>query len=448
MAPAAMAPHGAAGQLPLAPAANMLHTLATSIRPLPVSTGSASPFFDGSSQTAPPKCHSRPTHDGVSWKHRVSQVWDTVDSIWQPIQSKAGDILSTYGDDSTILDQDHIPEYVFKHAPYVHLYSGENFWPCDIADHLIHTTPHLNYTPIPSHFNLTVHNLSSLNEYGFYTYLQSDDNVESRPTWLAGTANIPSSSTAPQNTSTPNGHSSAPAVLLTIRKPNDVLDAFWFYFYSYNLGNKVGLRFGNHVGDWEHTLVRFTAGKPTHVFLSEHNAGEAYAWSAMEKSKDDKDRPITFSATGSHAMYATPGTHPYVLPWGLLQDQTDRGPLWDPTQNLYAYTYDLGKREIKADKRNPEAPVDWFGYRGHWGDRAYPLSDERQYRFAGQYHYVSGPLGPVYKNLARREVCQSRGRCRIRYWLPPDGEVKVWEGGDWEGGDGEEWDEGLEDSEL
>lgn len=147
-------------------------------------------------------------------------------------------------------------------------------------------------------------------------------------------------------------------------------------------------------------------------------------------------------------MYATPGTHPYVLPWGLLHDQTDRGPLWDPTQNLYAYTYDLGKREIKADKRNPEAPIDWFGYKGHWGDRAYPLSDERQYRFAGQYHYVSGPLGPVYKNLGRREVCQSRGRCRIRYWLPPEGEVKVWEGGDWEGEDGEEWNEGLEDLEL
>lgn len=28
-------------------------------------------------------------------------------------------------------------------------------------------------------------------------------------------------------------------------------DVFYFYFYGFNLGPKVGgLRFGNHVGDW------------------------------------------------------------------------------------------------------------------------------------------------------------------------------------------------------
>ncbi|KAF2227823.1 hypothetical protein BDZ85DRAFT_176122, partial [Elsinoe ampelina] len=310
-----------------------------------------------------------------------------------------------------------IPDYVFKHAPYVHLYSGEQFWPCSLDSHLFHTTPHLNYTPITTASNLTVGNLSSLNTYGFYTYLQSDDNVESRPTWLAGTQNIPSdpdSSSPSPNTTSPGGHSSAPAILLTIRKPNNILDAFWFYFYSYNLGNKVGLRFGNHVGDWEHTLVRFRHGRPVHVFLSEHNFGEAYAWSALEKIGS---RPVTFSATGSHAMYATPGSHPYVLPWGLLHDQTDRGPLWDPSQNVYAYTFDLNTRRLRASTRTPDAPTDWFYYRGHWGDRAYPMSDERQYEFAGQYHYVSGPLGPIYKNLGRGEVCQGRGRCRIKYWL-------------------------------
>ena len=91
-------------------------------------------------------------------------------------------------------------------------------------------------------------------------------------------------------------------------------------------------------------------GKPETVFVSEHDFGGAYAWEALEKYLPSLDgsgtmigtwsnstaaklakRPVVYSAVGSHAMYATPGLHPYILPWGLLHDQTDRGPLWDPS---------------------------------------------------------------------------------------------------------------------
>src|SRR5204863_9118261 len=41
-----------------------------------------------------------------------------------------------------------IPDYILEYAPLVHLYSGEQFWPCDIAEHLYHITPRLNYTPV------------------------------------------------------------------------------------------------------------------------------------------------------------------------------------------------------------------------------------------------------------------------------------------------------------
>ena len=76
-------------------------------------------------------------------------------------------------------------------------------------------------------------------------------------------------------------------MLLVVDKGNDVIDAFWFYFYSYNLGNAVfGVRFGNHVGDWEHTAIRFHKGVPKLVFFSEHNFGEAYSWEAVEKYGD------------------------------------------------------------------------------------------------------------------------------------------------------------------
>lgn len=363
-----------------------------------------------------------------------------MEAIWASIVSAV-----TFSSTKTVTtsgELSSIPQYVFDHAPYVHLYSGENFWPCDIADHLIHTTPHLNYTAIRGmEHDRTVDNLHELNKLGWYTYLQSDDNVEERPKWLGGASNIPSTpSKGSSNHSHPGGHSSAPAVLVVIPKHDGIVDAFWFYFYSYNLGNKVlDVRFGNHVGDWEHTLVRFRNGKPEYVFLSEHNFGEAYAFSALEKIGK---RPVTFSATGSHAMYATPGSHPYVLPLGLLHDQTDRGPLWDPSQNVYAYTLNPEDKVLRASEQTPEAPVNWFYYLGHWGDRTYPMNDSRQYGFAGQYHYVSGPLGPIYKNLWRQEVCQGRGKCSIRYWLPPFGETKIWPGGDTEnetGMDVQDW---------
>lgn len=226
-----------------------------------------------------------------------------------------------------------IPHYVFDYAPLVHLYSGEEFWPCDIAEHLRHVTPELNYTQIQSRAqNLDLTNLDELNEWeqGRFVYLTSDDNVEKRPDWLRGGKIIPDlhrpkmvfetnrnrgqdrrsklSSRSQLNSSNKEearsytdkaatqisldeierrqsaGRSDAPAVLIVVNKGAGKVDAFWFFFYSYNLGNKVfNVRFGNHVGDWEHTLVRFQDGKPKYVFFSEHNFGTAYSYGAVEK---------------------------------------------------------------------------------------------------------------------------------------------------------------------
>ena len=184
-----------------------------------------------------------------------------------------------------------IPRYVLDHAPLVHLYSGEQFWPSDIAEHLTHVTPNLNYTPIQAKsINPNLTNLDRLNEYssGRYVYLKSDDNVEERPDWLESKKNIPSHEDGrdpkKHGKDYRPGRSDAPAILIVVNKGRGVVDAFWFYFYSYNLGNVVlNVRFGNHVGDWEHSLVRFQNGKPKVVFFSEHNFGSAYSYSAVEK---------------------------------------------------------------------------------------------------------------------------------------------------------------------
>lgn len=223
-----------------------------------------------------------------------------------------------------------------------------------------------------------------------------------------------------------NGRSSAPATLVVVDKGNGIVDAFWFFFYSYNLGQTVlNIRFGNHVGDWEHAMVRFENGVPRGVFFSEHEGGQAYAWGAVEKRGQ---RPVIYSAVGSHAMYAMPGLQPYILPFKMLKDVTDRGPLWDPAKNSRMYFYEFDRPEpensmnnpdcLTPAAQNPDAPVDWFFYTGAWGDRLYTLADKRQWRLFGQYHYVNGPTGPIWKNLNRERMCQTK-RCTIAHSLTP-----------------------------
>ena len=104
-------------------------------------------------------------------------------------------------------------------------------------------------------------------------------------------------------------------------------------------------------------------------------------------------------------MYGAPGLQKYVMPFGLLYDNTDRGPLWDPALNMYAYMYDPTSDIVTPSNLTPDAPTSWFHFNGRWGDKTYPLEDKRQYNFLGQKHYVDGPQGPKFKNLGRQAIC-------------------------------------------
>lgn len=229
-----------------------------------------------------------------AWSKNCGSDRGWQDPLVLNIKSRPDDLAS----DPRVMHE--IPQYVLDYAPLVHLYSEEQFWPCDIKEHLFHVTPELNYTPIKGLPRLNLTNLDLLNQFaeGRYVYLTSNDNVEDRPDWLSGQINIPDDYTddaasdlsGSQSTTdmspkqSHGGHSDAPAVLLTVDKGDGIVDAFWFFFYSYNLGNVVfNVRFGNHIGDWEHTLIRFEHGKPQVVFVSEHFFGSAYSYSAVEK---------------------------------------------------------------------------------------------------------------------------------------------------------------------
>src|SRR5690606_22581130 len=120
-------------------------------------------------------------------------------------------------------------------------------------------------------------------------------------------------------------------------------------------------------------MVRFENGVPRGIFFSEHEGGQAYNWDAIEKRGG---RPVIYSAVGSHAMYAMPGVQAYILPFKLLKDVTDRGPVWDPAKNIYAYHYDHtlddpwgaepGMGALTPTEENPLAPTGWFYYEGTW----------------------------------------------------------------------------------
>lgn len=56
----------------------------------------------------------------------------------------------------------------------------------------------------------------------------------------------------------------------------------------------------------EHTMMRFVGGTPTAIWYSQHEYGEAFLYQAVQKAED---RPICFSAKGSHANYAVAGKH-------------------------------------------------------------------------------------------------------------------------------------------
>ncbi|KAG7129487.1 putative vacuolar protein sorting-associated protein TDA6 like [Verticillium longisporum] len=286
------------------------------------------------------------------------------------------------------------PDYVLKYAPLVHLYSKENFWPSDIAEHVQHMIPYLETEALNR--TALLDDLHELNGMDGQVFLTADVDVESRPEWL-------------------HSHSSIPH---TWRDDNEEPH------HDY------------------HCMMRFEHGIPRGIFFSEHEGGQAYTYNAVEKRGD---RPVLYSAVGSHAMYAQPGFHPYILPFKLLKDVTDRGPLWDPAKNTYSYWYDyerdvddgldvdadvdgeveylLSRKDANASSltptaENPGAPTSWFHYAGPWGDQVYSLADLRQWRLFSQYHYVTGPLGPKFKRLGREKLCITN-RCRILDRLKP-----------------------------
>lgn len=129
-----------------------------------------------------------------------------------------------------------------------------------------------------------MNNLDSLNSHrdsGRNIYLTSNIDITTRPTWLIGSA---------PDTSRKAGDTKSCAIIINDRGHGRV-DVFYMYFYAYNLGTTVFFQeLGDHVGDWEHNMIRFQDGRPLEIWYSQHANGEAFTYETVEK----KDRrPIS-----------------------------------------------------------------------------------------------------------------------------------------------------------
>ncbi|CCF57198.1 hypothetical protein KAFR_0C02050 [Kazachstania africana CBS 2517] len=326
-----------------------------------------------------------------------------------------------------------VPQYVVDNCPLVHLYSEERYWPYDIKNYVNHF--HLResngakITTAPD--KLTLQDLRAAYTFSFPNgtetkiasselYMTSNEDFSKDPYWIVGS--IPEYGT---------GHiKDAPAILIVVDKGNGWVDAFWFYFYPFNWGPFImgGGPWGNHVGDWEHSLVRFHMGEPKYLWMSAHAGGTAYKFETIEKVRKLKRvngklqneiiyRPLIFSARGTHANYASVGQHWHDVPFFFmpLSDFTDRGPMWDPVLNYYAYAFNGEDLDAIGDKAK-EIGTEWLAFSGLWGDKQLPWKDSRQRWCPVQWKYIDGPTGPFFKHLERTSLCES-----FKWW-------NIWKG--------------------
>ena len=315
---------------------------------------------------------------------------------------------------STPIKRDGIPSFVLDYgkqhdppkittnnspAPLVYLDTAETYNPGPISSQLLYTAPSVQGSPNP----LTLDNLSQLNSLGGSSVsLNSKDDFTTYPSWLNGVA--------PDSTGKVGGDPSSAIIVNDYQ--NGTVYAFYMYFYNFNLGDKpwiLGYYAGNHVGDWEHNAIKFTNGQPESIWYSQHSSGEAFTYDATQKIGL---RPVAYSAKGTHANYAQPGTHDHTIP-GLnlpftfvITDTTSQGALWDPTLNSYLYSYRAADNSFAAF--DGVSPTSYLSFQGTWGDPQLPTSDSRQRETFGisvTAEWTGGPTGPDDKQLNRPWIC-------------------------------------------
>ncbi|KAG8801806.1 Vacuolar protein sorting-associated protein 62, partial [Serendipita sp. 399] len=230
-------------------------------------------------------------------------------------------------------DIDELPAFALKYAPLVYLHSDEKYFPGKPEVHIKGLVPCTllgDKIEVPEEHRgkLSMLGLKEVNRPEVFLTLEKNirskggDLIEELRSSECKPCSAANSGGHEGSDLTPNGKSEAPVWILVRDKTG-----------PYNQGNTVLFtHFGNHIGDWEHAMIRFRNGKPEAMHLSAHSDGNAWKWDAFEKKGD---RPVIYAAIGSHANYPNPGTHAYsgVFLVGPT-DSTNTGHLWDPVLNF------------------------------------------------------------------------------------------------------------------
>lgn len=190
----------------------------------------------------------------------------------------------------------------------------------------------------------------------------------------------------------------SPATTTDGIEPTDtVTDIVYWMFYPYNRGKYVNPVFwdtdyyGNHVGDWEHSTVRFVNGRPYRVYLSQHGDGAVYPFAdknlMLTGSNAGEFGAQVYSAKGSHALYASVGSFTYKTIAGFidLTDHTGQGKAWNTKSNVEVMFY--------QPQGQYNGSHSWMNYSGRWGNSEQSCIGSP----VNVCKLEDGPTGPAYK---------------------------------------------------
>ena len=181
-----------------------------------------------------------------------------------------------------------------------------------------------------------------------------------------------------------------------VEKEYEYLDLCYYFFFPFNKAKSVfGIPFGNHVGDWEHMIVRLRIynedGKiyyaPVLAQYSIHSQRIYLPWDEVPEFEDT--HPVGYIARGSHGIWPKEGKNVYVDKVIVkLSDICSKGEAWNlwDGDNLETFKYDainhtgdgIGSSQWKScfnrDFYNPDsdASIRWGNYGFNYPIEIYP----------------------------------------------------------------------------
>ena len=117
----------------------------------------------------------------------------------------------------------NLPDFVLNYAPLSYLHSSEKYWPSDVKIHLANVIPQVNFKPVGGG-TPNLQNLSSLSNDFSLTAIGNI--LDPNYSFLTSVYGKPD-----------NSGSQAPGTIIVVEKAGGIVDAFYFYFYSWNYGN-------------------------------------------------------------------------------------------------------------------------------------------------------------------------------------------------------------------